>query len=204
LDGAPTFDLYVPIAQIPEPSVVWLTNNVSLVVRSASDPLILSTAVRREVEAVDQDVPASSVKSMNQLLSASVAPRRFNLSLVMIFAVAALLLAALGIYGVTSYSVTQRTFEIGIRLAVGAQQGDIFKLILFQVLKLVAIGVAIGLFGSFILTQIIASLLFGVSTYDPTTFATTSLILIIVALLASYVPARRATKIDPITSLRIG
>ncbi|HVG18513.1 MAG TPA: ABC transporter permease [Blastocatellia bacterium] len=204
LDGPPTFDLYVPIPQIPEPSVVWLTNNVSLVVRSASDPLVLSTAVRREVEAVDKDIPASSVKSMNQLLSASVAPRRFNLSLVMIFAAAALLLAALGIYGVTSYSVTQRTFEIGIRLAVGAQRGDIFKLILFQVFRLVAAGVAIGLFGSFILTQIIASLLFGVSAYDPSTFATTSLLLIVVALLASYLPARRATKIDPITSLRTG
>lgn len=204
LDGPATFDLYVAIPQIPEPSVVWLTNNVSLVVRSTSDPLILSTAVRREVEAVDKDIPASSVKSMDQLLSASVAPRRFNLSLVMVFAVAALLLAAMGIYGVTSYSVTQRRFEIGIRLALGAQQGDIFKLILFQAMRLVAAGVAIGLFGAFILTQIISSLLFGITAYDPWTFMTTSLILIIVAMLASYMPARRATRIDPITSLRAG
>jgi putative ABC transport system permease protein len=139
---------------------------------------------------------------MEQFLSSSLAPSRFNLFLIGIFAIAALILAGTGIYAVISYSVAQRTHELGIRMALGAQQLDVLRLVVGSSLKIVLIGVALGLVSAYILTRVMSNLLYGISVTDPSTFVSMSLLLIIIALLASYIPARRATKVDPIIALR--
>jgi putative ABC transport system permease protein len=139
---------------------------------------------------------------MEQLLSASVARARFSTLLLSIFAGLALLLAAVGIYGVMSYAVSQRTHEIGIRMALGASQKDVLRLVVGQGFKLVSIGIGIGLISAFVLTRLMESLLFGVSATDPLTFAAISTVLVAVAMLASYIPARKATKVDPMIALR--
>jgi putative ABC transport system permease protein len=174
----------------------------ALVVRTNVAPLSLATSVRNAVWAVDKDQPVSDIRTMEGIVSESVARQRFSMLLLGIFASLALILAAVGIYGVMSYSIAQRTREIGIRMALGAQRSDVLKLAVGQGLRLVLIGVAIGLGAAFILTRVMASLLFGVSATDPTTFATISLVLISVALLASYIPALRATRVDPMVALR--
>jgi putative ABC transport system permease protein len=173
-----------------------------LVVSTDVEPLGLASAVRKTVWEIDKDQPVSNVSTMEDVLSESISRQRFSMLLLGIFAAVALVLAAVGIYGVMSYSVAQRTHEIGIRMALGAQRSDVLKLAVGQGLKLVMIGVAIGLAGAFILTRVMTSLLFGVSASDPTTFVTISVVLISVALLASYIPARRATKVDPMVALR--
>jgi putative ABC transport system permease protein len=139
---------------------------------------------------------------MGQILGESIARQRFSMLLLGIFAFLALLLAAVGIYGVMSYSVTQRRNEIGIRMALGAQTRDVLKLTVGQGLKLVLIGIIIGLAGAFVLTRLMSTLLFGITPTDPPTFVTISIVLIAVACLASYIPARRATKVDPLQALR--
>jgi ABC-type antimicrobial peptide transport system permease subunit len=202
LDDEPLPTLYAPFYQMPESIVSIWSARMSLVVRTASDPMTLSAAVRREVQAVDKNVPVSNIRTMDQFLAASIAPRRFNLLLLTIFAAAALLVTASGIYAVISYSVVHRTNEIGIRMALGAQRSDVLKVVIGQGLKLVVIGVVLGLVGAFASSRIISSLLFGVSSVDPITFAVMPLLLIGVALLACYNPARRATKIDPVIALR--
>ncbi|HEV7902607.1 MAG TPA: ABC transporter permease [Pyrinomonadaceae bacterium] len=173
-----------------------------LVVRTDLDPLSLATAVRRAVWEVDKDQPVSKIRTMEEIVSESVARQRFSMLLLGIFAALALVLAAVGIYGVMSYSVAQRTREFGIRMALGAQRGDVLKLAVGQGLKLVLVGIAIGLGAAFILTRVMSSLLFGVSATDPLTFITISLVLVGVAVLASFIPALRATKIDPMVALR--
>jgi putative ABC transport system permease protein len=173
-----------------------------LVVSTNVDPLSLAATVRKTVWDIDKDQPVSNIRTMNDIASESVARQRFSMLLLGIFAGVALLLAAVGIYGVMSYSVTQRRNEIGIRMALGAQKSDVLKLTVGQGLKLVVIGVGCGLVGAFILTRLMSSLLFGVKATDPGTFIAISVILVSVALLASYIPARRATKVDPLTALR--
>jgi putative ABC transport system permease protein len=173
-----------------------------LVVSTTVEPRSLAATVRSTVWEVDKDQPISNVSTMEEILSESIAQQRFSMLLLGIFAALALILAGVGIYGVMSYSVEQRTREFGIRLALGAQRGDVLKLAVGQGLKLVLIGVVIGLAAAFVLTRVMSSLLFGVSATDPTTFITISLVLISVAVLASYIPARRATKVDPIVALR--
>jgi putative ABC transport system permease protein len=202
LDDEPTPTIYTPLDQIPQGALSNLTNNMSLVVRTASEPLTLAAAVRREVQAVDKDVPASSVRTMEQFFAATVAPRRFSLLLLGIFAGAALLLAAMGIYAVIAYTVSRRTHEIGIRMALGAQTGDVLRMILGQGLKLILIGVGVGVVGALALTRLMSSLLFNVSVVDPLTFFGVSALLTVVALLACYIPARRAMKVDPMEALR--
>lgn len=202
LDDSPTADLYVPLSQIPKRAVVYLTNNMFLTVRTASNPGRLSNIVRGTVQAIDKDVAASSSSTMNDFLSASVAPRRFNLLLLELFAGVSIVLATLGLYSVISYGVIQRRQEIGIRMALGAQRSDVLKLVLGHGLKLVLVGIALGVAGALALTHLISSLLFGVSATDPSVFIAMSMLLICIGLLASYIPARKAIKIDPAIVLR--
>ncbi|HEV2842283.1 MAG TPA: ABC transporter permease [Chthoniobacterales bacterium] len=174
----------------------------ALVVRTSIDPLSLATSVRNAVWSIDKDQPVSNIRSMEEIVSRAVARQRFSTMLLGIFATLALVLAAVGIYGVMSYSIAQRTHEIGIRMALGAQRSDVLKMAVGQGLRLVLIGVAIGVVSAFVLTRVMASLLFGVSATDPVTFVAISLVLITVALLASYIPALRAARIDPMVALR--
>ncbi|HEY0321298.1 MAG TPA: ABC transporter permease [Pyrinomonadaceae bacterium] len=199
----PTPTVYAPIYQSQEGTVAFLANNMSLAVRTSSDPLAMATIIRREVREVDGDVATSNVRSMEQFMAMTIASRRFNLMLVTLFAGVALLLAATGIYAVVSYTVAQRTKEIGIRMALGARTPDVVRMILGHGLKLTLLGVAVGLAGAFILTRVIANLLFDVTATDPATFILMPLILLVVALLACFVPARRATRVDPLVALRM-
>jgi len=158
--------------------------------------------VRAQVAALNKDQAVFNVRTMEQIVAQSVAPRRFSMLLLTVFAVAALALASLGIYGLLSYAVAQRSREIGVRIALGAQSSDVPKLVIGQGMKLAFIGVAIGLVASLALTRTMKTLLFGVSATDPLTFAAIALLLTLVALLACFVPARRATKVDPLAALR--
>jgi putative ABC transport system permease protein len=173
-----------------------------LVVRTASDPVSIAAAVTDVVHKVDPNLPITHMTTMDGLISDSVSPRRFSAALVGIFAALALLLAAIGIYGVMSYTVSQRRQEIGLRMALGAQLTNVRGMILGQTLKLTLIGVGLGLAGAFVVARFLSSLVFGVGTYDPVTFFSVALLLIAVALTASYIPARRAMRVDPIVALR--
>lgn len=175
---------------------------ITMVVRANSEPKSLVAAVRREVNALDKELPVYSVKTLEEYLSSSVAQPRFQTLLLVIFAGVALILTAIGLYGVIAYSVAQRTREIGVRIALGARTSDVMKMVLRQGMKLVAIGIVLGLIASFALTRLIKNLLFGVSTTDPLTFASIALLLTVVSLLACYIPARRAMKVDPMIALR--
>jgi putative ABC transport system permease protein len=186
---------YLPLGQESPTSI-------SVVVRTADDPLNAAPAVERTIHEVEKDLPVSAIRSMDQLMGSSLAARRLTLVLLAGFAVLALLLAAVGIYGVIAYSVKQRTHELGIRLALGAQTGDVLRLIMAQGLKLTLLGVVLGLFAAFALTRWMETLLFGVRPTDPVTFAVIAVVLTLVALVACWVPARRATKVDPLIALR--
>lgn len=175
---------------------------MNLVVRSATDPASLVPAIRAAVAAVDKDQPISGVETMKQLVSDSVSTRRLTLVLLGLFSGLALVLAAIGIYGVMAYSVAQRTHEIGIRMAVGAQQKDVLGLVLGEGARLTLWGVGFGVAAALGLTRLLSSLLFAVSASDPLTYAAVAVVLVVVALLASYIPARRALRVDPIVALR--
>jgi putative ABC transport system permease protein len=195
LDGDLTAEMYVPYPQNPDP---WL----NFVVRTGTDQKSLAAAVRNELRKIDRDQPITEITTLAQLRSRSVAQQRLNTLLVGLFAAIALALAAVGIYGVISYSITQRTREIGIRVALGARAGDVLRLVVGQGMALVFIGIAVGLAASFVLTRLMEGLLFGVRPTDPLTFIVIALLLSCVALLACWVPARRATKVDPMIALR--
>ena len=195
LDSQSRPEFYVPYFKDPWPFM-------TVVVHSGSGTTSLANAMRNEVWAVDKDLPVPDIKSMEQLLSDSVARRRFNMLLLGIFGGVALVLAAVGIYGVMSYSVTQRTHEIGIRMALGANQSAVLKLVVGQGMTLALVGVGIGLAAAFALTRVLTSLLFAVGATDPATFVILSTLLAGVALAACLVPARRAMKVDPMTALR--
>ncbi|HJX88857.1 MAG TPA: ABC transporter permease [Pyrinomonadaceae bacterium] len=189
----------------PSPAMYMPTfegNWMNLVIRAESDPTNLAAAVRREVKAIDPDQPVAAVKTMDEWMTTAVAGPRYRTSLLGLFALVALILAATGIYGVMSYSVTQRTHEIGVRMALGARRLDVLKLIVRQGMSLVGVGVFIGLIAAFALTRVMSSLLFEVTPKDPLTFTAVALFLALVAFVACYIPARRATKVDPLVSLR--
>ncbi|HKP85995.1 MAG TPA: ABC transporter permease [Blastocatellia bacterium] len=195
LDHETPVQTYEPLAQ--EPSTF-----MTLVVRSESDPMKLSAAIRGVVLALDSEQPVYAFMPLDRILDDSVAQQRFSMLLLAIFATVALVLAAVGLYGVMAYSVTQRTHELGIRMALGASSRDVLRLVIGQGFLLTLIGVGIGLTAAFFLTRMMESLLFGVSATDPATFAAISAMLAGVSLLASYIPARRAMKVDPMVALR--
>ncbi len=195
LDSNPQPEFYIPFTQSPSPFMTF-------VVRTAGDPLSLVGVVRAEVLGVNKDQPISNVHTMGELVSNSVAQRRFNMLLLSIFAGVALLLAGVGIYGVMSYSVAQRTQELGLRMALGARTSHVLVLVVKQGMALAFVGIGIGLGASFALTRILASLLYGISPTDPVTFSVIALLLASVAFVACYVPARRGTKVDPMIALR--
>ena len=187
--------VYIPYSQIH-------IAPYEMVIRTKTDAPALAAAVRSEVWAIDKDLPVSNIRTMEQILSGSIARPRFNLLLLGIFAALAMVLAAVGIYGVMSYTVTQNTREIGIRMALGARPGDVLKFVVGQGLALTFIGVGIGIAAAFALTRLMENLLFEVTATDPATFVLYSAILTGVALVACFVPARRATKVDPMVALR--
>jgi putative ABC transport system permease protein len=196
LENRPTEQMYVPYAQ----DATW--GSMSFVIRTSGEPTSVISAARNEIRGVDKGTPIFNVRTMEEVLATSVAPRRAPMLLLSVFAAVALLLATIGIYGVTAFYVTQRTQEIGIRMALGAQMSDVLKLVLRGGMLLAVAGVVTGLVGAYILTRWISSLLFGVSPTDWVTLAAVSVSVLVTALLACYLPARRATKVDPLIALR--
>ncbi len=191
-----TPEMYLPHTQIP-------FNIMSLVVRTkVSDPGALTSAIRSALSATDPNLPLTSVRVFDEYIARSLARPRFNALLLSIFAGTALVLTAIGIYGVMAYSVAQRTNEIGIRIALGAEQSSIFRLIVGQAMTLVGISVALGLVGAFAATRLLNSLLYGVGAADPITFCLIVVLVSVVAFLAAWLPARRAARVDPIVALR--
>jgi predicted permease len=189
-----------PTAYWPHPELPM--TGMSLAIRAKGDPAALAAAAQREVQAIDPEQPVADVRTMEQWLAESVARARFSATLLGVFATLALVLASVGIYGVISYTVTQRTHELGIRVALGAQRADVLRLVIGQGLALAAVGVCLGLVGALLLTRLVSSLLYEVSATDPMTYVGLSLFLLLVALAACYFPARRATKVDPMQALR--
>jgi len=183
------------MAQLPYTSMTF-------VIRTRADATVVASAARNVVQTLDPQQPLSDVRTLDDLVGDSIARQRFNTLLLAVFAIVALLLSSMGIYGVMSYSVVQRTNEIGIRMALGAQVSDVLKLIFKAGMLNALIGVGIGLAASFALSRVMTKLLFGVTPTDALTFATVPVALIIAALLACYIPARRATKVDPVVALR--
>lgn len=202
LEASSSFDICIPLRQIHEDSIAWLQNSQHWVLRTKNDPQALADTFREQVRMVDADVAASDIRSMDQYYSMTIAPRRFNLELLSMFALAALALALAGIYGVVSYSVNQRTHEIGVRMPVGAQKSDVLRMVIPDGMKAALLGLALGILSVFALTKAVASLLFAVSPSDPGTLALVTLFFIGVSLAALFVPARRATNIDSHAVLR--
>jgi predicted permease len=196
--------MYVPASQLSD-LLTQLANRVvplTWAVRATRDPRTITAAVERELQSADPRLGIANVKTMDELIAGSIARQNFNMLLLTIFAGVALLLATVGIYGLMSYTVQQRTSEIGLRVALGARAADTLRLVMLQGAKLAAAGVVLGLLAAWALTRLLASLLVGVHATDPVTFVTVALILSAVTLIASYVPARRATRIDPVIALR--
>ena len=203
LDRAARAEVYVPFRQpiFNPPYDNWTVRPMYVVVRAA-DPLTFATTARAVLGQVDRDQPISDVRSMEQRIGRSLASRRLNTVLLAIFALLALTLAAIGIYGIVAYSVTERTHEIGVRLALGAQRRDVIAMVVGQGMTLTATGAVVGVAAALVLTRLMSTLLFGVSAVDPATFLAIPCLLMAVALLACYVPARRATRVDPLQALR--
>jgi len=195
LEGESPVQYYIPHRQLP-------VNSVFLVARTAVEPASLSGSVRASIQEVDRELPVYRVTTMEQMVADSMAQRRFAMTLLGIFAFVAMILASVGLYGVMSYSVTHRTNEIGIRMALGASVSDVLRMVVGQGMGLSLAGVVIGLVGALLLTRVMRTLLFSVSATDPLTYGAVALVLVAVSLLACYVPARRATKVDPMEALR--
>jgi putative ABC transport system permease protein len=195
LVARPEPEIFVPYLQMPYA-------DMAVVIRTTEDPLRLVRTLRSRVGSFDKSLPIYDVTTMEQLLAEQMASRKFNMALMGLFAFLAVALAAVGIYGVMTYSVTQRTHEIGIRMALGAEQLDVMRLVLRQGITLAAVGIGIGVAGALVLTRFLSSLLYGVQATDPVTFLVVAVLLGGVALLATYLPARRATKVDPLVALR--
>jgi ABC-type antimicrobial peptide transport system permease subunit len=194
LDIDPKPEMYVPFAQSAYSTTIY-------VVRSTQDPQILLPGIRREIQAIDPAVPLANVRTFENVIADSVAPRRLSVVLLGVFAGVAVLLASVGIYGVMSFLVVQRTHEIGVRMALGAQRSDVLKLVLVRSLKLISAGTIIGLVIAIMSTSMLRALLYSISAFDATTFALVTILLGAIALAASYLPAIRATRADPMVVL---
>jgi putative ABC transport system permease protein len=199
LEAPAKAEMFFPYQQLPD--MRWNMPR-DLAVRTTGDPMSVAAAARQAIWSVDRNQPVSNVRTMNEILSEEVARRRIGMTLLAAFAALALALASLGVYGVLSYSVAQRTREIGVRMALGAGRKDVLRMVLADGMRLAAAGVAIGLGAAFALTRLMAGLLFGISATDPATFVSIALLLAFVAFVACWVPARRATKVDPMIALR--
>jgi putative ABC transport system permease protein len=186
---------YIPHAQFPAP---WM----NLVVRTSLDPISIASAIRNQVLALDPEQPIHNLRTMQTVLDDSVAQPKFNTLLLTLFAGLALVLSAVGIYGVMSYSVTQRTHEIGVRMALGAQQNDVLRMIVKNAMRLAALGLVAGMIGSLFATRLLSGMLFEVRPTDPVTFLAITALLSLIALLAGFIPALRATRVDPVVALR--
>ena len=195
-------EMYFPVSQIPDPYMSQAVTGVSLLVRTAQDPRAAISAVRAQVAGPHADQPMYGVQGMEHIISSSLGERRFTMLLLILFASTALALACVGIYGVMSYSVSARTHELGVRMAIGAEKGDVLRLVVAQGMFLALIGLGLGIAGALLLMRFLSSMLYGVKPTDPLTFVAVSLVLITVALLACFIPARRATKVDPMVALR--
>ena len=193
LEGNARPAMYLPTNQSP-----WM----NIVVRTTTDPTSLAAPIRKEVRAIDPDQPVAAVRTMEEWVGRAVSAPRYRTGLLALFAFVALVLASTGIYGVMSYSVTQRTHEIGVRMALGARRLDVLKLVVRQGMTLVVIGVALGVAAALALTRVMSTLLFGMTAKDPVTFVAVAALLTFVAFVACYLPARRATKVDPLVALR--
>jgi predicted permease len=191
-----------PFMQLPEKLMPMVADSVAVVLRTEGDPLAVMGSVRRVVEEIDPREVIYNVRTMDEVVSSSFAARRLSMLLLSVFAALALVLACVGIYGVISYLVSQRTHEIGVRMALGAERSDVLRLVIGHGAKMALVGVAIGIGASLGLTRLMASQLFGVSAYDPLTFAAVAILLIVVAVAACYIPARRAIRVDPMIALR--
>jgi putative ABC transport system permease protein len=191
----PTPEIYVPYLQQP-----WAS--MGLLARTSGEPLSMTNGIRNRIRVVDENLPVSDVRSMDEIISSSVSQPRFNTVLLSVFAALALVLASVGIYGVMAYSVSQRTHEISVRMAMGAQQRQVLTMVLRQGIVLALSGVGIGLIAAYILTRVMSSLLYEVSATDTFVFLATSLTLVLITLVASYIPARKATRVDPVLALR--
>jgi putative ABC transport system permease protein len=190
-------EMYIPYGQIPN-----VEARPTIVLRTSIEPTNLTSALRKTVSEVDASVPLDQIETMKQIVSVSVGGQRFRTAVLLMFAILALFVASIGLYGVMSYLMTQRTREFGIRVTVGASNGALLRLVLGQAAKLVSIGICFGLVGAMLLARSIASLLYGITPFDTATFASVSILLAVVALLASYIPARRAASVDPMVALR--
>jgi predicted permease len=196
LDVEPTPEYYVPYQQAS-------VDDLTVVVRTTgTQPSAIAMPVRESIRAIDKEQPVYNIRPMTQLIDDSVAQRRFNMALLGGFALLALVLASIGIYGVMSYSVAQRTREIGVRIALGAQPRDVLRTVLSQALILTVMGLVLGVFGAIALSKFLVTLLFGIKPTDPLTFALVSIVLGTIAIVACFIPARRATKIDPLVALK--
>ncbi len=195
LDRTPQPQIMVPEAQWPQPFM-------RILVRTSGNPLALAPLVRSEVLALDKDLPLAHPRTLEQVIAESLGERRFQTTLLVAFGAIALLLASLGIYGVVAYTVAQRSKEIGIRLALGAQRSSVLKMVMGSALRLALLGVGIGLAGAFAVTTALRNTLYQVSATDPVTFAAVAALLLCIAALASWAPARRAMRVDPMVSLR--
>jgi len=204
LDKPADASVYIPLAQTSYPLLklvsIWFPEYI--LVRTSSDPLALGHAIEQQLQTIDPSVGIGHIRTMEQVRSAAVAMRQFNMTLLSVFAALALVLAAIGVYGVIAHGVTERTHEIGVRIALGAERGDVMRLLLGQGLVLAGFGIAVGIAGALALTRLLAGYLYRVHPTDPIALGSTALLLGAVAMLASYIPARRATKVDPMVALR--
>jgi ABC-type antimicrobial peptide transport system permease subunit len=204
LGSKPGPHFYLPYLQLPDDYIVY--NNVilpiNLVVRTSTAPTSLTSAVVAQIHSLDPQLAVANIRTMDQEMASSVAAPKFNTFVLGLFAFLALFLAAIGIYGVLAYAVAQQSHEIGIRMALGAQRRDVMRLVLVRGARLALAGTAIGLLASFGLTRLMSSLLYGISASDPLTFAAVAIVLVAVALLACYIPAHRAMRVDPLVALR--